>query len=589
MESTMESTSTSSNNIPGQRSQTNILFRDTSQSTGILTNLNKMRKQGQLTDTTVHVGPRSFPCHRAILACCSEYFLAMFSNNLRESGEGQVYLDNINPAILEELIEYAYTSMIAINSTNAQELLEVARRLQFEKIVGACCDFIENNLDPSNCLGVLTFADTHSCSRLYQAALAFSLERFEEVCQQEEFRQLSANQLREYLHHDALHVSDEEAVYRSVLLWMDSNRDLNSSSQHKLLSCIRLHYLNPKLLLSLVDIPEVCGHQENIDLVHQAIDIQKSLQNDMNMHCVSCAKPRLSTMKEVMVVVGGYGADHSCIVDVRFLNPIMKKWETLTRIPEPLSGFSVTNLDNCIYVIGGKLKSTFSSSVYRYDYEKDEWCTMAEMNYPRQYHSSAVIRKLIYVAGGEQKSGFVSEVESFNASSNNWETVSTLPQPVSGPAVASHHQKLYVIGGQASQSTTYGHIQCFDTDTAQWTIIKTVAITSRHFPALVLNGFVYILGGCGRNGIQVYDPDTDSCLPPMNMCSAERHLFAAVAIQSQNSILVAGGMRNYQALTSAEVFHPVSNSWSVETDMPHAVRVHGCGVTIRKYLGPPFY
>ncbi|XP_033626772.1 kelch-like protein 25 [Asterias rubens] len=583
----MESNNRSTDSVENQNQ---TLFQDTGQSTSILINLNNMRKKGLLTDTTVHVGRQRFPCHRAILACCSEYFLAMFSSNLRESGEGEVYIENINPKVLEMLIEYAYTSTIVINAANAQELLEVAHRLQFEKIVRACCDFIESNLDLSNCLGVLRFADKHSCSMLYKAALKFSLERFEEVCQQEEFQQLSFTQLAEYLSRDALHVRDEEAVYRSLMLWMDSNKDFNSSSLHLLLRCVRLHYLSPKLLQSLADIPEVSQCQSNLDLIREAIDTQKRLQNGLDdVQCVSCAKPRLSTMEEVMVVVGGYGANHGCITDVRFLNPVAKKWETFTRIPEPLSGFSVTNLDSSIYVIGGKLKTIFSSSVYRYDYENDKWHTMADMSCSRQYHSSAVIGKSIYVAGGEQKLEFVSEVESFNASTNKWTTVTNLPQPVSGPAVATHRLKLYVIGGQESQSTTYGHIQCFDTEKVQWSIIKTVPITSRHFPALTLNGYIYILGGCGRNGIQVYDPDTDSCLPPMNMSSTERHLFAAAAIKSRNLILVAGGMRNYQALTTAEAFHPLSNSWSSETEMPHALRVHGCGVSIRKYLGPPFY
>ncbi|XP_022084046.1 kelch-like protein 24 [Acanthaster planci] len=584
---------TNSTRTSGQKSEMNIhvLFQDTGQSSEILTTLNKMRKQGQLTDVTVHVGCRTIPCHRAILACCSEYFLAMFSNDLRESDEGHVYLDKMDADILELLVEYAYTSTIIIDTANAQALLEAAHRLQFAKVVEACCDFMESNLDPSNCLGLLSFADTHSLSRLYQAALAYSLERFEEVCKQEEFLQMTTSQLAEYLSHDALNVSKEETVYRSFAQWRESNKNLKSSDLHRLLRCVRLHYLPPKLLHSVAGDPDVAQSSKTMELVSQAIEIQKKLQvqTERQAQSVSCSRPRPSTRTEVMVVVGGYRDDHSCITDVRFFNPILKKWESLTSIPEPLSGYSVTRLGNCIYVIGGKLKSSFSQLVYRYDIEKDGWGAMSGLTCARQHHGCAVIEDLIFVAGGEQKSGFVAEVESFSASSNQWQTVTELPEPVSGPAIASHRQKLFVVGGQTGQATTYGHIQCLDTVTTQWTVITTVPITSRHFPTLMLNGYMYILGGCGRNGIQVYDPDTDICLPPMTMCNTERHLFAAVALQRQGVIVVAGGMRNYQALTSVEAFSPIANYWSNVVDMPHALRVHGCGVTIHRYLGPPLY
>ncbi|XP_038068952.1 kelch-like protein 24 [Patiria miniata] len=585
----MERGQRSSFRAENKQQMMNVRFQDTSQSAEILPNLNKMRKQGQLTDTTVHVGSQSFPCHRAILACCSEYFLAMFSNDLRESDDGQVYLDKIDPDIMELLIEYAYTSIIIIDTANAQALLEASSRLQFEKVVGACCQFIEKNLDPSNCLGVLMFADQHSLSGLYQAALAYSLDRFEDVCKQEEFLQLKSNQLAEYLSHDALNVSKEEMVYHSVAQWMESNKDLDSSELRKLLSCVRLHYLTPKLLKSLTENPDITENLKTLTLVHQSLETQKKLQSEGQTQGLIYSRPRLSTMAEVMVVVGGYRDDHSCVTDVRFLNPLLKKWETLTSIPQPVSEFSVTRLDNCIYIIGGKLKASFSELVYCYDVEKNRWCTMSGLNFTRQHHGSAVIGDQIFVAGGEQRLGFVSEVESFSPCRNEWQTVTKLPEPVTSPAIASHQQKLFVVGGLATQATTYRHIQCLDTVTTQWTIIETVPITSRHFPALMLNGYMYILGGCGRNGMQVYDPDTDTCLPSMTMCNTERHLFAAVALQRQGVILVAGGMRNYEALTSVEAFSPVATYWSNVVDMPRALRVHGCGVTIHRYLGPPFY
>ncbi|KAL3178137.1 hypothetical protein MRX96_038658 [Rhipicephalus microplus] len=40
---------------------------------------------GQLCDVQLHVGSRSWRCHRLVLACCSPYFHAMFTTPLAES------------------------------------------------------------------------------------------------------------------------------------------------------------------------------------------------------------------------------------------------------------------------------------------------------------------------------------------------------------------------------------------------------------------------------------------------------------------------------------------------------------------------
>ncbi|KAL0158270.1 hypothetical protein M9458_046346, partial [Cirrhinus mrigala] len=45
-------------------------------------------------------------------------------------------------------------------------LLPAASLLQLNGVRDACCKFLLSQLDPSNCLGIRGFADTHSCSDL---------------------------------------------------------------------------------------------------------------------------------------------------------------------------------------------------------------------------------------------------------------------------------------------------------------------------------------------------------------------------------------------------------------------------------------
>lgn len=44
-----------------------------------------------------------------------------------------------------------------------------------------CCEFLKKQLDPTNCLGIRAFADTHSCRDLLRFADKFTQHNFQEV------------------------------------------------------------------------------------------------------------------------------------------------------------------------------------------------------------------------------------------------------------------------------------------------------------------------------------------------------------------------------------------------------------------------
>lgn len=70
----------------------------------------------------------------------------------------------------------------------------------------ACCDFLESQLDPTNCLGIRDFAETHNCLDLMQAAELFSQKHFSEVVQHEEFMLLSQTEVEKLIKCDEIQV-----------------------------------------------------------------------------------------------------------------------------------------------------------------------------------------------------------------------------------------------------------------------------------------------------------------------------------------------------------------------------------------------
>ena len=74
----------------------------------------------------------------------------------------------------------------------------------------ACCDFLEGQLDPTNCLGIRDFAETHNCLDLMQAAELFSQKHFSEVVQHEEFMLLCQAEVEKLIKCDEIQVRKHE-------------------------------------------------------------------------------------------------------------------------------------------------------------------------------------------------------------------------------------------------------------------------------------------------------------------------------------------------------------------------------------------
>lgn len=55
-----------------------------------------------------------------------------------------------------------------------QVLLPAASLLQLMDVRQNCCDFLQSQLHPTNCLGIRAFADVHTCTDLLQQANAYA-------------------------------------------------------------------------------------------------------------------------------------------------------------------------------------------------------------------------------------------------------------------------------------------------------------------------------------------------------------------------------------------------------------------------------
>lgn len=190
----------------------------------------------------------------------------MFTGSLRETQQSEITLGDVHGDALHLLIQYCYTGTETTTSTylrvpdnhiiysagtielredTVETLLATACLLQLTAVVNACCNFLSRQLHASNCLGFALFAEQQSCTALLERALAFTNEKFLEVCKNQEFYQLNAEQLGNLLKSDDLNVPTEQEVFHSLMEWTQHDFGLREKHIPDLLALIRLPLLPP--------------------------------------------------------------------------------------------------------------------------------------------------------------------------------------------------------------------------------------------------------------------------------------------------------------------------------------------------------
>lgn len=221
----------------------------------ILQSLNKQRKENErLCDISLVVGETTIPAHRSVLAASSPYFLAMFTAGMKESVSNVVEMKDVQPEIITHLIDYVYTGKLElVNSENVESYLQHATLLQLEKACKICCDFLEKQLEPLNCVGIRRFAAVHQCKDFLVKIDLFIKDHFMEIVNSEEFVAFSLPVLKSIISDQGLKIDNEEQVYNAVMKWVQHDATERGPKLNILLAQVKLPLLSKDFIMNLVD------------------------------------------------------------------------------------------------------------------------------------------------------------------------------------------------------------------------------------------------------------------------------------------------------------------------------------------------
>ena len=389
-----------------------IAFTAEGHATRLLTKMASLRKDRHLCDVRLKVGSKEILAHRVVLSACSNYFCAMFTNQMLESKRESITLGELDETAVQDLVDFAYTAKINVHEGNVQSLLKAASILQLSEIIGACCNFLSGQLHPSNCLGIAVFAEAHGCTALQEAAVEYVRDHFNEVVQCEEFTQLSLQDVKMLLTSDYVHVTSEETVYNAMYMWLQHDFPKREKYAHDLLSCIRLPLLAPVFLAEHVYTKAVFRRNAQcMELIMDAMVYHTVEEKRLHLRQSVNDKPRKSTLG-TLFAIGGMDACRNK-VSIECFDARKDQWVLISNSQAACKRlqFGVAVLNSRILVVGGRNGLRTLNTVDSYDPSLNMWESIPSMCSYRHGVGVSTMSGPMYAVGGHDGWSYLSSVE----------------------------------------------------------------------------------------------------------------------------------------------------------------------------------
>ncbi|XP_078354444.1 kelch-like protein 7 [Oculina patagonica] len=531
--------------------------------------LNEMRENDILCDTTIRAHGEDFPAHKCVLSAASQYFRALYTSQMKQTESNVVDLQEAKSPTISDVLQFIYTGKVSIDLSNARDLVVIADFLIIPSLKSKAALILESSVKVSNCLALESFATLYNCEALKQVAVTCKFENFVAVAKSADFKGLDLERVKELISSDDINVSKEHEVYEAVIDWVKHDLPSRECFLAELLKCVRLSSISEDNLRKILDEELITNNSNCTRMVNNTLDflLFPDRYQDLPLN------PRLSLEEDVVVLTGGVSTklnqDTQCFVpstrtwvslptmpcccplgdaavcdgllymfgeaneedienDLEWqsepkmccFNPKQNKW-TCHDVTKNRHEFSLTCFDNELYMIGGNDIHHTCSGVEIYNPGLNEWRQAASMATGRAGHSTVVLQDHIYVMGGENRNDAnicLNSVECYNPLSDQWVNVSNMCKTRMFAAAATVYDKIVVVGGYAD--FTYSNIEptceVFDRTLNEWSLVASPAVPRAACRAVSVNGMVYLFGGLENEELETTEVEEVECFDLRN-------------------------------------------------------------------------
>ena len=522
----------------------------------MLSELEKDRKgEQEFCDATISTESRDFKVHKCVVSAASVFFRKLFSSQMKEKHESKAIIMTVAPKIMEVILDFIYTSELAISDDNVYDLLCASDFFQMQDIKRHCGIYLQDNLTDKNCFLTWNFAKMFNMKRLKFHTKIFISAKFMEIMKKELYKELSVDNFIDYLglrnktvwqfdhiYHYFTTTTSEIDLYNAIVIWAQSDLLKRQEYLCEVFSQIDLTKIPREYLLSTVS---------KEPIIHSSPGCTKLVIDAL---CQKIEEKVKKYLVQELFLVGGTPWKY----DFARLN-----LQTKTLIPGPnmpgggRSGASAAIVNDHLYVIGGvcwsfdeqKSHNTFISLDLKDP--TGTWKIWKQtMKQNRLSAGCTVLDGYIYMCGGKcDHSLSLNSCERFHVASRNWFSISGMNHKRSEFELVALDGKLYAIGGLERPCSYMNSVDVFDPNLGTWSEATPLRTPRARFAAAVWNGAIYVIGGVGQleylKSVEKYSPDSEKWIFVSSMNERRFNHFSAAVFGDE--ILVFGGSTKLEA------------------------------------------
>jgi N-acetylneuraminic acid mutarotase len=212
------------------------------------------------------------------------------------------------------------------------------------------------------------------------------------------------------------------------------------------------------------------------------------------------------------------------------------------------------------------------------------WAPMASMKYPHIYHTATLLQNGKVIVEGDSGPS-TDHGELYDPVANTWSPVGSMSTAREfHTATLLQNGKVLVSGGRDAAAISTPTAELYDSISNTWSKTGSMSTAREtHTATLLQNGKVLVSGGRNVDGTlagpyplataELYDPISNAWSPAGSMLTV-RWAHTATLLQN-GKVLVSGGKDlNGEALATAELYDPISNTWSAAGSMSTVREFH---------------
>ncbi|XP_016420696.1 kelch-like protein 41a isoform X2 [Sinocyclocheilus rhinocerous] len=502
------------------------------QSTLLQDGLKELLKENKFVDCILKVGDRSLPCHRLILAACSPYFRELYFTEdgvEKKDSSKEVVLENVDPTIMDMIVNYLYSADMEITDENVQDVFAVANRFQIPSLFTVCVSYLQNKLSLGNCLAIFRMGLVLNCPRLAMAARDFIADRFETLSKDEDFLEFNAPELFAVIGCDALNVEKEEVVFELLMKWVGKNKENRAKALGDAFEHIRFQLLPEKYFKEKVEKDDIIKADpelaKKLKVIKEAFagklpqgegeEGEKVLPGYLNnSKRLGMFNRDLILMINDTAAVAYDAHENEC-----FLAAIAEQI--------PRNHVSITSKKNLLYVLGGLFvdednkESPLQCYFYQLDTHSPNWIALPPMPSPRCLFTMGEFENLLFaVAGKDLQTNesldsvlcynvdkTINKMFAYNHKKSEWKELAAMKTPRSMFGAVFHKGKIIVVGG-VNEDGLLASCEAYDFGTNKWEPFPEFVQERSSVNLVSAAGVLYAVGG-----FAVQENEDKQCVP----------------------------------------------------------------------------